>query len=221
MSGLPLQASFNQTPGIIPSYSVGMAETYSWVPIDGASRPLYARATYVTNFDDFTVSISAAELHVSALEIKDGNSGRLADVVDAGDGTNGLRVVTQDLEPQYDTVSLADTDGNTVGVTSSALNVNVINVINAADANTKDWNFINATVPTNTLQALSSIICNSVTIYNTSQDKIEVYRTGNSGAFIPLDKNDSIDIRVVANANEVSLSTKSSATTTVVMYQRY
>jgi hypothetical protein len=35
-----------------PTYNVGMAETYSWIPIEGASRPLFARASYIVNPDD-------------------------------------------------------------------------------------------------------------------------------------------------------------------------
>lgn len=34
------------TPGNPVTYSVGQAETFSWVPVDGAGRPLYARAVY-------------------------------------------------------------------------------------------------------------------------------------------------------------------------------
>lgn len=30
------------------SYNPGMAETFSWVPMDGAGRPLFAKAVYAT-----------------------------------------------------------------------------------------------------------------------------------------------------------------------------
>lgn len=40
------------TPGTPPSYSVGMAETYSWIPIQNEIRPLFAQATYVVNNSD-------------------------------------------------------------------------------------------------------------------------------------------------------------------------
>lgn len=40
---------FTATPANPPTYSVGMAETFSWIPIAGAERPLYSRAVYVTN----------------------------------------------------------------------------------------------------------------------------------------------------------------------------
>ena len=32
--------------GDSPYYNPGMAETFSWVPINGANRPLFAKATY-------------------------------------------------------------------------------------------------------------------------------------------------------------------------------
>lgn len=34
------------TPGAPPTYNPSMADTFSWVPVDGAGRPLYARAVY-------------------------------------------------------------------------------------------------------------------------------------------------------------------------------
>jgi hypothetical protein len=37
------------TPSVPPTYNVGMAETFSWIPVDGAGRPLYAQAVYLVN----------------------------------------------------------------------------------------------------------------------------------------------------------------------------
>jgi hypothetical protein len=124
-----LSPRLTATPNLPATYNVGMAETFSWIPIEGAGRPLYARANYITNFEDFTISLSAAELNITSIEIKDGNSNRLADVEDAGNGLNALRVLTQDLDPLTDAVSLADKNGNNVSVTSStsSLNVNITN----------------------------------------------------------------------------------------------
>lgn len=34
------------TPGSPVTYNPSMADTFSWVPVDGAGRPLYARAVY-------------------------------------------------------------------------------------------------------------------------------------------------------------------------------
>ena len=58
------------TPSAPPTYNVGMAETFSWVPVEGANRPLYARATYLANASDISLSLSAGSVNVdtSALE---------------------------------------------------------------------------------------------------------------------------------------------------------
>lgn len=58
------------TPTTPPTYNVGMAETFSWVPVEGAGRPLFARATYLANASDISLSLSAGSVNVdtSALE---------------------------------------------------------------------------------------------------------------------------------------------------------
>ena len=46
----------------IPTYNLGMAETYSWIPIkNDQSRPMYARAGYITNLSDLQISLSAEQ----------------------------------------------------------------------------------------------------------------------------------------------------------------
>ena len=38
------------TPGQPPTYNTGMAETFSWIPVNNdANRPLFAKATYEVN----------------------------------------------------------------------------------------------------------------------------------------------------------------------------
>ncbi len=34
------------TPAASPTYNPSMADTFSWVPVEGAGRPLFARAVY-------------------------------------------------------------------------------------------------------------------------------------------------------------------------------
>ena len=46
------------TPFSPPTYNPGMAETFSWVPIEGADRPLFDRAGYITNLSDLQISLS-------------------------------------------------------------------------------------------------------------------------------------------------------------------
>ena len=38
---------FTSTPALTATYNPGMADTFSWVPMDGAGRALFARAVYV------------------------------------------------------------------------------------------------------------------------------------------------------------------------------
>lgn len=61
---MPLNPVLTATPTTPPTYNVGMAETFSWVPVEGAGRPLYARATYLANPEDIKVSLSAGDISV-------------------------------------------------------------------------------------------------------------------------------------------------------------
>jgi hypothetical protein len=101
----------------------------SWLRVDNdADRELYAQASYVTNFDDFTVTLSAKDVNIGSVEIKDGNSNLVADVASAN-GYNALRVLTQDLECSEDDITIGDREGNfaTVNPSTSSLNINVTN----------------------------------------------------------------------------------------------
>lgn len=97
----------------------------SWLRVDNNSnRELYAQASYVTNFDDITVTLSATDITIGAIEIKDGNSNLKADVASAN-GYNALRVLTQDLESSVDDITIGDRSGNfaTINPSKSALRV--------------------------------------------------------------------------------------------------
>ena len=59
------------TPTVPPTYNPSMADTFSWVPIEGAGRPLYARATYLANASDVSVSLSANNLVINTDEVED------------------------------------------------------------------------------------------------------------------------------------------------------
>ena len=193
------------TPGQPPSYNVGMAETFSWIPVENdANRPLFARAGYITNLSDLTITLSAAGVTIGAIELKDGNSSRVADVEAIGGGYNALRVLTQDLESASDSVSIGDLSGNIVGVNAALSALNVF-VSNPGQSNSKSWNIIPVIAPSGSFAALSSIPCNLVTIYNSTSATISIKRTGNSFA-MPLKSDNSIDITVTSNANEVSVS---------------
>ena len=193
------------TPGHPPTYNVGMAETFSWVPIENdANRPLFARAGYITNLSDLVITLSAADVTIGAVEIKDGNSGLRADVEAISGGFNALRVLTQDLESASDNVAIGDLSGNIVGVNAALSALNVF-VSNPGQSNSKSWNIIPVIAPSGSFAALSSIPCNLVTIYNSASATISIKRTGNNFA-MPLKSDNSIDINVTSNANEISVS---------------
>lgn len=107
--------------------NVGYANSWIHVPND-ANRELFAQASYVTNFEDFTVSLSTGNVNIGAVEIKDGNSGAKVDVV-SDDGVNALRVLSQDLESSVDDITIGDKGGRfaTVDSPTSALNVKLVN----------------------------------------------------------------------------------------------
>lgn len=130
--GTVLTPILSATKDTSRAYNVGIAETYSWVPIEGQAlgRPMYARASYVTNFSDMSIHLSASELSIGAVTIKDNNSGLNADVVDVPGYGAGLQVLTQDLESTIDDITIGDKDGHYASVDPllSSLQVKVTNV---------------------------------------------------------------------------------------------
>lgn len=56
------------TPSSPPTYNPGIAETFSWIPIEGADRPLFAKATYLTNASDISVTTGDVSLDITPLE---------------------------------------------------------------------------------------------------------------------------------------------------------
>jgi len=129
--GTVLTPILSATAGTSRAYNVGMAETYSWIPTEGQAlgRPLYARASYITNFSDMSIHLSASELSIGAVTIKDNNSGLNADVVDVPGYGAGLQVLTQDLESTIDDITVGDKQGNyaVVDPILSALHIKVTN----------------------------------------------------------------------------------------------
>jgi hypothetical protein len=126
-----LNPILSATFGTSRAYNPGIAETYSWVPIEGEAlgRPLYAQANYITNFSDLQVSLSTSEVNIGSVHISDESSGVTADVVAIPDYGNGLQVLTQDLESSIDDITIGDKQGHYADVDPvlSALNVKIVN----------------------------------------------------------------------------------------------
>jgi len=148
---------------VVP-YNSNVGYNNSWVHVqNSANRELFAQASYITNFDQFNVSLSSGNLNIGSVELKDGDSNRKADVVDAGGGLNALRVISQDLESKDDNITIGDKNSNfaTVTQSTSSLNVNITN-----------------TVAISTIQTLpisgSVTVLNPVTQITTSQEPTQL-----------------------------------------------
>jgi hypothetical protein len=108
----------------------------SWIHVENnAERELFAQASYITNFDDIKISLSAGNLDIGSVHIQDPDSGLQADVVPVGIGLGALRVISQDLESTEDDVTIGDRLGNFASVYAplSALKVYNTNPISSVD----------------------------------------------------------------------------------------
>lgn len=108
----------------------------SWIHVDNnAGRELFAQASYITNFSDINISLSASELDIGSVHILDSDTGLKADVVSVGIGIGALRVISQDLESSEDDVTIGDRLGNFASVYAplSALKVYNTNPISSVD----------------------------------------------------------------------------------------
>ena len=150
-----------------PTYNLGIAETYSWIPIDNnQNRPIYARASYITNLSDLSISLSASDINIGGVEITDGKNHLIrATVIENHDldETTSLQVVTQDLESTIDDITIGDRDGSFASVVraTSSLNVNVTNFA-IVTANQAITNTLLNSVTANEATAVNQITTNSL-----------------------------------------------------------
>jgi hypothetical protein len=108
----------------------------SWLEVENNSGyPLFANASYITNFDDIKISLSASNVDIGNVHISDHTTGLNADVVNVGIGSGALRVISQDLESTEDDVTIGDRLGNFASVYAplSALKVYNTNPISSVD----------------------------------------------------------------------------------------
>lgn len=87
------------TPGEPPTYNPSIADTYSWVPVQGAGRPLFARTTYIANPQDISVSLSANNLLVNTDEVESliRSSNTFLNAVTANQATSSNQTATNTL----------------------------------------------------------------------------------------------------------------------------
>ena len=120
----------------------------SWLSVlNNAEREFCAQAAYITNFDDLSITLSAADLTIGSVKIQDPDSGLQVDVVPVGIGTGALRVLSQDLESTEDDVTIGDRNGNFASVyaplsalrvynTNPVSSVDVTNIVSVKSSNT-------------------------------------------------------------------------------------
>ncbi len=154
---LTLSPVLTGVPGEPPTFNVGMAETFSWIPIENnANRPLFARASYITNLKDLSISLSASDINIGGVSITDGQDSTIQATVVRNNQGNLLRVLTQSLQATGNNIAIGDSSGNLVSVNSllSALKVcevspitgiNINNSINLSDINNNNVSVVPST----------------------------------------------------------------------------
>lgn len=132
--GVTLTSILSATKDTPQAYNEGIATAYSWVPTVGEAlgRPMFAKASYITNFSDLQVSLSTADINIGSVQISDQVSGITADVVPVAGYGNGLQVLTQDLESDIDDITIGDKNKNYATVNSVFSALHVFPVVQAA-----------------------------------------------------------------------------------------
>jgi hypothetical protein len=156
-----------------PNANVGYCN--SWIEVaNNAGRPFYSQASYITNLDDINISLQAGNVEIGSVHITDADTGLAASVANVGIGLGAIRVLSQDLEPIHDTISIGDTNGKYAFITNSALNIFNTNPVTAVQIT----NPVTAVQILNSLTNLSAFITNpSLEISNDIGNPIPVTGT--------------------------------------------
>jgi len=162
----------NLSSGGYDPYSFGIAETYSYIPIaNDQGRPIFAKASYITNLSDLVVSITAGNVDIGAVHLLDHTNGLYASIANIGlegidAGAGAVRVLTQDFESTIDDITIGDKNGNfaSVNAAASALNVYNVNPVTAVQV----LNPVSAVSITNQLTGIT--ILNPVTAIEIAND---------------------------------------------------
>jgi hypothetical protein len=200
----------------------------SWIQVDNnAGRPLYAQASYITNFDGLTVALTAGNVNIGDVHIADPYTGLQADVAQIGVGIGALRVLSQDLDSVHDSITIGDPTGNFAYVTSSALNVFTTNGISAVSVTNfptqltavsitnfptrlavTNWDVLSAAVNNSTYTTLPSNPANEITILNNTGSTIYI-KNASKSIGLPIDNNTSFDVKLVGDTSEVAVMASS------------
>lgn len=97
-----LTPKLTATPGTPVTYNPSMADTFSWVPVEGAERPLFARASFLTNASD--ISITTGDVNVDLTTVESGialNNSLLTSLTASSAKVPGFSI------PEHDEISLS------------------------------------------------------------------------------------------------------------------
>jgi hypothetical protein len=218
---------FNNSVSSIP-FNPNVAHNNSWITVgNNAGRELYAQASYITNLDGLSVTLSAGNLDIGSVHLIDRDTGLATSIADIGAGLGAVRVLSQDLESVHDVVGLGDLSGNRVSVTNSALNVFTTNGISAVSVTNfptqltavsitnfptllavTNWDVLSAAVNNSTYTTLPSNPANEITILNNTGGIIYI-KNASKSIGLPIDNNTSFDIKLVGNTSEVAVKASS------------
>ena len=143
----------SSTPGNPVSYSPSMAETFSWIPVTDAGRPLYAQAAYITNASEFGGGGGgggSVTVNTTILEGKvDGTNNRL-DITNTR--LNSLTGISNITNSKLDTL---------IDKSDSQLGLKGFDVLEAGPSHTGNWSTL--TVVSSAAKFLSLSATNSTT----------------------------------------------------------
>jgi hypothetical protein len=132
------------TPGTPPTYNPGMAETFSWIPVEGAGRPLFAQASYIANPEDIKLSLSANNINVS-LDQLELNTDEIEGLIinsnlrlDSLTAVNYSTSANQDLTNTLLNVLTASTDNVEELIIDSNTRLNVLTAVNYSTSANQD-----------------------------------------------------------------------------------
>jgi hypothetical protein len=214
---------FNNSVSSIP-FNPNVAHNNSWITVDNnAGRELYAQASYITNLDGLSVTLSAGNLDIGSVNLIDRDTGLATSIADIGVGLGALRVLSQDLDSVHDSITIGDPTGNFAYVTSSALNVFTTNGISAVSVTNfptqltavsvtnfptrlavTNWDVLSADVNSSTYTTLPSNPANEITILNNTGSTIYI-KNASKSIGLPIDNNTSFDIKLVGDTSEVAV----------------
>lgn len=155
--------------------------------------PKYGILTHITNFDDMSVTLSADNVNIGSVAIKDNNTGALADVVtDPDNNLNALRVISQDLESEVDDITIGDRGGINFASIQNGLSALRVYPVVQSGGYTK--------CETRT-SGNPSFIPSQIVIHNNSNDDVNVVITLTSDmtCSIPVGKNSSQNHIMILN----------------------